>query len=175
MAPHGNFRCYGEDSWVSIAVRSYQEWRRLCSIMCEAELSDDERFTDLDVRMQNIDEIERIGTQWTESRNAYSIMNKLQAEDIPCAPVLKGHEVAENPQLIERDFFDRVDDPGIGSYAHAGTPWKLSRAPSRVRTPAPGLGQHSEQILSTLLGVSSEDLLSLVERGITGDTPNLDD
>ena len=175
MAPHGNFACEGDDSWVAIAVRSDQEWRRLCAIMGKAEIAEDERFSSLEGRIHNIDEIERIVTQWTQRRNAYAVTDQLQAENIPCAPVLKALEVTENPQLIERGFFDQVDYPGIGSYAHAGTPWKLSRASSRVRTPAPGLGQHSGQILSTLLGVSSEDLASLVERGITGDTPNLDD
>jgi len=175
MAPHGNFPCCVDDSWVAIAVRSDQEWQRLCGIMGKPELASDRRFAELAGRLHNIDELERLVTQWTRGRKAYDIMRQLQAEDIPCAPVLKAHEVIENRQLKERGFFQQVDHPETGSHLHAGTPWRSSRSPSRVRTPAPALGQHSGQILSSLLGVSTGELASLIERGITGDTPYLDD
>ena len=175
MAPHGNFPCDGDASWVAIAVRSDQEWQRLCGIMGEAELAKDQRFTEVQGRLRHIIELEQLITQWTRERTAYNIMNQLQAEDIPCAPVLKAHEVIENPHLKDRGFFEKVDHPQAGTYLHAGTPWRLSRSPSRVRNAAPALGQHSGQILTTLLGVSTDELLSLVERGITGDTPSLDE
>ena len=175
MAPHGNFPCEGGDSWVAIAVRSDQEWQRLCGIMDGADLATDQRFAGLEGRLKNVDELEGLITQWTGARKAYDIMNRLQAEGIPCAPVLNAHEVLQNPQLAERGFFQQVDHPGIGSHQHAGTPWRMSRSPSRVRTSSPALGQDSGQILTTLLGVAEGELASLVERGITGDTPNLDD
>ena len=175
MAPHGNFPCHGDDSWVAIAVRSDQEWQRLCGIMGQPELATDQRFASLVGRLRNVVELERLISQWTRGREAYAIMSKLQADDIPCAPVLNAHQVVESPQLTAREFFDPVDHPEFGSYLHAGTPWRMSRSPSRVRTAAPALGQHSGQILSSLLGVSTGELLSLVERGITGDTPCLDD
>ena len=175
MAPHGNFPCDSDDSWVAIAIRSDLEWQRLCAVMGKAELATDQRFSGLEARLHNVDELERLIVQWTRGRKAYDIMSQLQAEHIPCAPVLNAHEVLENAQLKERGFFDRVDHPETGTHLHAGTPWRIAGAPSRVRTPAPALGQHSGQILSKLLGVSSGDLASLVERGITGDTPRLDD
>ena len=175
MAPHGNFPCDSDDSWVAIAIRSDREWQRLCAVMGKAELATDQRFSGLEARLHNVDELERLIVQWTRGRKAYDIMSQLQAEHIPCAPVLNAHEVLENAQLKERGFFDRVDHPETGTHLHAGTPWRIAGAPSRVRTPAPALGQHSGQILSKLLGVSSGDLASLVERGITGDTPRLDD
>ena len=175
MAPHGNFLCDGDDSWVAIAVRSDQDWQRLCSVMGKAELATDQRFAGLEGRLRHADQLESLITQWTRERKAYAIMCQLQAEDIPCAPVLKAREVVESPQLTDRGFFQRVDHPEIGPYLHAGTPWRFSRSPGRVRNAAPGLGQHSGQILSTLLGVSTGEFASLVERGITGDTPCLDD
>ena len=175
MAPHGNFPCGGNDSWVAIAVRSDQEWQRLCTVMGKAELASDQRFASLQARLHNVDELERRISQWTRDRKAYDIMSQLQAEGIPCVPVLNAHQVLENPQLKDREFFGQVDHPEIGSHLHAGTPWRMSGAPTRVRTPAPGLGQHSAEILSTLLGVSAGDLASLEEKGITGDTPSLDD
>ena len=175
MAPHGNFPCGGDDSWVAIAVRSDQEWQRLCGIMGKGELAVDQRFAGLEGRLRHVDELEQLVTQWTRERTAYAIMKLLQAEDIPCAPVLNAHEVMESPQLTDRGYFQQVDHPEIGPYLHAGTPWRMSRSPIRVRTAAPALGEQSGQILRTLLGVSEGQLASLVERGITGDTPRLDD
>ena len=175
MAPHGNFPCDGDDSWVAIAVRSDEEWQRLCGIMGKAESATDQRFADLEGRLGNVDDLERLIIQWTRERKAYDIMIQLQAEEIPCAPVLKAREVIESPQMTARGFFQPVDHPETGTYLHAGTPWRMARSPSRVRTPSPALGQHSDQILSTLLGVSTGEFASLVEKGITGDTPDLDD
>lgn len=171
MATHGNFPCCGDDSWVAIAVRSDQEWQKLCGIMGESELSEDQRFSDAAGRLSHVDKLEQLIAQWTRELKAYDIMGRLQDAGIPCAPVLNAHEVLENPQLKERGFFEEVDHPQTGAYLHAGTPWRLSRSRSQDRRPAPALGQHSEQVLSTLLGVSEDELDSLAERGIIGDTP----
>lgn len=125
--------------------------------------------------MRHGDELEGLIAQWTRRRKAYDIMGLLQAQGIPCAPVLNAHEVLDNPQLMERGYFDWVDHPEIGPHPHAGTPWRMPGFPTRGRRPAPSLGEHSAQILTTLLGVWSAESRSLVERGITGDTPCLDD
>ena len=175
MAPHGNFECDGNDSWVAIAVRSDQEWQRLCGVMGKPELAGEHRFGSLSGRLVNVDELEQLVTRWTKERKAKDIMTVLQAEGIPCSPVHTAHEVMANPHLAERGFFQQVEHPETGTFHHAGTPWRLSRSPVRTRTAAPALGQHSGQILGSLLGVSAEGFLSMVERGITGDTPCLDD
>ncbi len=175
MAPHSNFPCLGDDSWVAIAVRSDEEWGRLCGVMNRPDLSEDHPFAELSGRLKHTGEIDRIITQWTSSRDAHEVMEVLQAQGIPCAPVSKALEIIENPQLNARGFFDKVDHPETGPYLHTGTPWRLTRSPRRTRTPSPTLGQHSRHVLDTLLGLSQDEIDRLVEKGITGDTPAPED
>ena len=175
MAPHDNYRCAGDDSWVAIAVRSNDEWTRMCAVMDAPDLAHDPRFGDLSARLEHIDELDSVISNWTRDKDAYEVTRLLQAEGIPSAPVLKATELADNPQLRERGFIQSVDHPETGTQRYAGVAWKLSRTPGRLGGPSPKLGQHSVEVLSEYLGRSVGDIDLMVSQGITGDTPNLDD
>ena len=170
MAPHGNYRCVGTDSWVAIAVRSDDEWRRLCEAMGNDDLAYNPRFSTVESRLRQVDELDKIVESWTREHEAKEIAKLLQKRGIPSAAVLKALEVAENPQLNAREFFEEDHHPEAGSYKMTGMSWKLSRTPGRVRIPAPGLGQHSARVLQDYLGVENEYLAELENRGVTGDT-----
>ena len=171
MAPHGNFPCRCADSWVAIAVRTDAEWRRLCQVMERPDLAANPAYSHLPGRLQHIDDLESVVAEWTSPQEAYTVMERLQAVGIPCAPVLKAHEVLENPQLNARGFFDEVSHPLTGTFRHAGTPWRLAHSPRKPRDPAPTIGQHSVQVFRDLLGLPPERIADLIDRGITGDTP----
>jgi len=109
MAPHGNYRCRGDDSW--IAVRSDAEWARLCSVMGSQELAYDDRFVNFPSRQLYADELDRIVTQWTSEMDAPAAMEHLQREGIPSALVSKMLEVFDNPQFRARGFFEEVNHP----------------------------------------------------------------
>ena len=174
MAPHNNYRCAGDDSWVAIAVRSEEEWRRFCASMGKPELASDPRFRDLPARLKNADELDRIISEWTRDRDAYDIANTLQSQSIPSAPVLKAAELLDNPQLRDRGFFETLEREDTGPLPYAGPAWRLSKTPGRLGGPPPGLGQHSEEVLRELLGMPSTYIADLVDRAITGDTPPSD-
>ncbi len=175
MAPHNNYRCAGEDSWVAIAARSEDEWTRLCAVMGRPELASDPRFRDLSARQANVRELDRIVSEWTRDKSAESVSETLQAESIPSTPVLKAAELLDNPQLAERGFFETLERDDMGAYPYAGPAWRLSDTPGRLGAPPPGLGQHSVEVLRELLGMPHASVHDLVLRGITGDTPDLED
>ena len=175
MAPHDNYRCRGEDSWVAIAVRSDDEWARMARVMGSPELASDPRFSDLRGRLANIRELNAIVSEWTRDKDAYEVTEALQAESVPSAPVLKAAELLDNPQLAARGFFETLEREDTGPLPYAGVAWKLSETPGRLGGPPPGLGRHSEEVLRELLGMPNAVVQDLVLRGITGDTPNLDD
>ena len=174
MAPHGNYRCRGEESWVAISVRSDAEWQRLCALMDRPELAADARFLHTQGRHDNADTLDRLVEDWTLDKDAYSVMELLQGEGIPCAPVLKALEVLESPQLRARGFFETVHHPEAGTHQMAGMPWRLSRTPGRIRLPAPRLGEHSSRVLTEYLGMQEAELTDLEQRGITGQNPPID-
>ncbi len=174
MAPHDNYRCAGDDSWVAIAVRSDEEWTRLCTVMDIPDLAHDARFEDLSARLEHADDLDAIVSGWTRDQDACEVTRLLQAEGIPSAPVLKATDLADNPQLRERGFIQSVDHPETGTQKYAGVAWKLSRTPGNLGGPSPKLGQHSVEVLRDYLGRPVEGIDEMVSQGITGDTPDLD-
>ena len=174
MAPHNNYRCKGDDSWVAIAVRSEDEWVRFCEVIERPGLSSDPRFHDLLARQANIAQLDDIVSEWTRDKSAYNIADLLQRASIPSAPVLKAAQLLHNPQLKARGFFETLEREDTGPLPYAGPAWRLSRTPGRLGGPPPGLGQHSERVLWELLGMDPSLIEDLVNRAITGDTPPTD-
>ena len=173
MAPHNNFPCRGDDAWVAIAVRSEDEWARMCGAMGRPQLADDPRFRCLDGRLNNLQELDAIVADWTRRRDSLEITQLLQAQSIPAAPVYKATDLACNPQLADRGFFQNVRHPDTGDFPYAGIGWRLSRTPGGLQGPAPRLGEHSVRILQDYLGMSRQDIDEWVSLGITGDDPGL--
>ena len=174
MAPHNNYRCKGDDSWVAIAVRSEDEWIPFCAAMGKPELASDPRFRDLSARLDNIEELDSIVSEWTYNRDACDIADALQSQSIPSTPVLKATELLHNPQLKARRFFETLEREDTGPLPYAGPAWRLSHTPGRLDGPPPGLGQHSEKVLRELLSMPQTVIADLIKRGITGDTPPTD-
>ena len=168
MAPHGNYRCRGDDAWVAIAVRSDSEWEYLCRVAGQASWARDPRFSDSTGRKRHSDELDRLIEEWTGNLDGDGMARALQEAGVPAARVSPAEGVVNNPQLAARGFFEIVDHPEAGSYPMAGIPWKLSRTPGRIRTPAPCLGEHNEVVLNEYLGVDGADFTELETRGVTG-------
>ena len=175
MAPHNNYPCMGDDSWVAIAVRSDSEWAALCELMECVELATDARFHNLESRLENVGQLDQLVSDWTKRHTADELTRLAQAKSIPCAPVYKSHELPSHPQLESRGFFQKVTHPDTGEYPYAGVSWRLSRTPGRLGGPAPSLGEHSRKVLEQYLGMESGMVNDLISRGVTGDTPKLDD
>lgn len=172
MAPHGVYQCSDDDMWVAISVGSQEEWEGLCRAIGQPELVTDARFSDSKSRFGNQDALDKVISAWTEHQGHYEAMHMLQTQGVPAAPVVKGSEAINDPHLEERGFWDVVDHPEAGTYKQVTTPWLLSKSPRQQSTPAPGLGEHNYQVLNGILGLSQSEIDTLVEEGITGDTPS---
>ena len=166
MAPHGVFRCRGEDRWVSIAVKNDDEWRRMCVAIGRAELATDPRFALLAARKENEDALEQTVTAWTQDRSADEVTRSLQQVGVAAYPSLDGKDMLASPHVAARGFFVELEHPEVGKRRHLGIPWKMSRTPCEVRRPAPCLGQDTEYVLEEILGLSKEQVTSLKEREI---------
>lgn len=169
-APHGTYRCLGTDAWVSIAVRSQAEWEHLCTLI-DQPWTADERFATADGRRQQAAALDENLEAWTQERDADQVTERLQAHGIPAAPVLTPWTVFDNLQLQDRGFFEKICHPEAGTHLYAGIPWKMSRTPGRVRMPPPCLGEHNEEVLEELAGLSPQQIKRLTAAGITGRTP----
>ena len=92
-------------------------------------------------------------------------LTTLDAHDVPCAPVLGPHDVFDSRQIVENGFMAEVDYPGVGRTLMPGVPVRLSGKPGEVGHRAPGLGEHTEEVLSGL-GYSRERIEELERVGM---------
>ena len=151
-APHGCYRCQGEDRWCVISARDEDEWRALCRVIGRAELISDNRFTDLAARLNHRAELDAIVQEWTQAQPAEEIMSKLQAARVPAGVVQTGADLLKDPQLRQRNYFAGFPDSLIGPFeiARSGIIFRgMTEEPLRLPS---RFGADNEQILSELLG-----------------------
>jgi len=151
-APHGCYRCQGEDRWCVISARDEDEWRALCRVIGRAELISDARFTNLAVRLQYRAELDGIVQEWTQARPAEEVMAKLQAAGVPAGVVQTGADLLKDAQLRRRNYFSSFADSLIGPFEipRSGIVFRgMTEEPLRLPN---RFGADNEQILSELLG-----------------------
>jgi benzylsuccinate CoA-transferase BbsF subunit len=166
MAPHGIFRCDGEDQWLSIACASDDEWRALCGAMGRPELADDPRFLTLADRKANEDALEALVEEWTATLDPMSATELLQAAGVAAFPPMVNYMLDADPHLAERGFWVEKEHPEVGVIRHAGIPWRMSETPCEVWRAAPTLGQDNDYVFGELLGMSGKQVADLSERGV---------
>jgi benzylsuccinate CoA-transferase BbsF subunit len=166
-APHGCYRCKGEDKWVSIATTTEAEWHGLCRAMGEPEWSKHDRFKDMHSRKLNEHEMDRHIEAWTAKLDHYDIMFRLQREGVPCAATLNPIDLENDPHLRSRGQWERIRYPLTGEEeVIPGVHWHLGRSLGGVYRPAPCLGGDNSYIFCGLLGLSQEEIKALEERRV---------
>jgi crotonobetainyl-CoA:carnitine CoA-transferase CaiB-like acyl-CoA transferase len=139
-------------------VGSEDEWRRFCTAIGQPTLAADARFSTAALRKRNESELDRIITEWTVKADRWGTAKSLQRVGVAAIPTLTVKDLFEDPHLGQRDFFVRVPHPEVGSKAHSGVAWKMSITPCRVTRPAPCLGADTDEVLSSLLGLTKQEL-----------------
>jgi benzylsuccinate CoA-transferase BbsF subunit len=166
MAPHGYYPCKGEGQWVSIAVKTDEEWRNLCQALGNPPWTEDDRFSDRYSRLLNQDALDKLVGQWTAKYSPGEVTEILQRAGVAAAPFLISKEQYHDPHFKERGIFVEVNHPKSGREVFYGIPCKLSDTPGEVRASGPLLGQHNEYVFKELLGLSQGDFEHLVEEKI---------
>jgi benzylsuccinate CoA-transferase BbsF subunit len=146
------------DQWVSIVCADDAEWGRLAKAIGKPELANDARFKTLAARKQNEDALESIVTEWTSRRRVADVVAELQKAGVAAAACADSKYVSEDPHLVEREYFVYREHPEVGKRQHCGIPWRMSGTPCEVKAAAPVLGQHTDEVLTGLLGYSAEDV-----------------
>jgi len=165
MAPHNSYPCRNK-GWVTIAVGSEGEWQALCRALGEPEWTKDARFADGYRRWKNRRTLDQLVEGWTRQRSAAEATELLQEAGVAATPCFGASELAVDPQLEQRGFFDAVNHPALGRREVMGAPWKLSKTPPTIERAAPLLGEHNDYVLGKLLGMSADEIKSLQEQGV---------
>jgi len=161
--PSNVFAC--QDGSVYIAVLLDAHWKVLARTIGHAELADDPGFVTLTGRLANRDACNALVASWMGERGRAEVVESLNRAGIPVGPVNSYGDVARDPHVLERDSLQptRIEDGSV--IQMHGPVAKFSRTPTRVRTGAPALGQHNEEILGEI-GVDGPSRVRLKESGV---------
>ena len=165
-APHGCYRCAGDDSWCVIAVYTEEEWRRFCDVLGDPPWTRDPEFSTGLSRIRHRAELDRLVEDWTVRHDAYEVMEQLQRAGVAAGVVQDAAQLANDPHLKARGFIAETEHPEMGRLLHGGMPLKLSLTPGSVRCHAPLLGEHNEYVLRELLRLDNEEIQRLEKSGI---------
>ena len=167
-APHGCYRCKGEDRWCVIAVFSEEEWQSLCNIMGQPQLARQDRFTSIRSRLENADELAILIETWTVNYTPREVMELLQSAGVPAASVNDARDLANDPQLNTRGFFAEPEHPVLGLTRADGNPIRMSAAPAACRKAAPLLGGDNRRVFIDILGMDEDKFKRYAADGIIG-------
>ena len=164
ITPFQAFRT--RDSWVVVAVGNDKLWASFCMTLGRKELIDDSRFCTNPQRTKNRDALAGILAEEMAKKTSQEWQDILRKDGIPCSPVNDIKQICEDPQIQFRNMLVEIDQKGIGKMNIAGSPIRLSETPGKVSCGAPVLGEHTEEILTTLLKLSPTEIQSLRQEGV---------
>ncbi|MGI9356664.1 MAG: CaiB/BaiF CoA transferase family protein [Rhizobiaceae bacterium] len=159
------------DGYISVAVQSNKEWEGLTRAFGKPEWLTDPRFASSALRGKNIDERLALTQEVLLTDTADNWLSRLEAEDVPCAPVLTRREVVRHPQIVANETVVEIDHPQAGVLRQARPAPRFSQSPASFRKPAPALGADSQRILSHL-GLDDREIEELSAEGVTSFGPN---
>ncbi len=139
-------------------------WAHLMRTIGRPELIDDPEWATPEVRLPKLDQCFAMIEEWTMTKTKMEVMNTLNKLDIPCGPILSMEELLNEDSLLSTGTVVEVDHPTRGKYRSVGNPIKLSDCPTEVKR-SPLLGEHTEEILTGVLGYSAEDIAKFREQG----------
>lgn len=141
-------------------------WEAICDVIGEPGWKTDPNFATPKARLPRLNQIfERI-EQWTMTKTKFEAMEILNKYDVPCGPILSMKELAEDELLRATGTVVEVDHPVRGKYLSVGNPIKLSASPSDVKR-SPLLGEHTEEILTSVLGYTADQVAEIKKSGAT--------
>ena len=165
-SPRGVFPVVGEDLWIAITCRTDANWANLADVLGHPEWASDPQFLTLADRKQHEDALECLIADATRPCDRLELVAELRGRGVPAAAVNTSRDVLEDPDLVARGYWQRIDHPVIGAFSVTRPPFRfgLDGRPDVGRPPL--LGEHTHEIARDLLGMSDERIRELVDEGV---------
>jgi benzylsuccinate CoA-transferase BbsF subunit len=165
-APHGCYRCKGDDRWCVIAVEAEDEWKKFCEVTGHPEWASDPRFAQLSARIANRDELDRLVESWTVRHTPHQVMIILQRDGIAAGIVQTAEDLYRDPHLRERGFARDRYVPEVGWLTRAGPSVRLTQRDVVSQEWVHGPGEDNEAVFGELLGLSQSRIQELTARDV---------
>ena len=143
-------------------------WQQVCDVIGKAEWKTKKGYTKPPERLDKLNEIFDAIEEWTKTKSKFEVMDICNPQGIPVGPILSMREIAEDESLYATGTMVKVDHPERGEYLSVGCPIKLSDSDVEV-TRSPLLGEHTADILGSVLGYSGAELKRVIASGAVGE------
>jgi crotonobetainyl-CoA:carnitine CoA-transferase CaiB-like acyl-CoA transferase len=153
------------DAYLTLGVANNSLWERSCAAMERPDLVKDPRFATEAARVENRATLVPLLNEILGERSADEWMKRLEAQGVPAGRIRTVPEVCESEHLKARGMIQKLAHPKAGAITVMGVPIKLHATPGAVKTPPPTLGQHTDQVLKTLLGLKPARIKALRTEG----------
>ena len=154
------------DGQLMVAVGNNRMWARFCEAMESPQLASDPRFTTNALRTSNYEELRPLIASAMITKSTAEWVFILESARVPHGPINSVDKVVADPQVLAREMVVDVEHPVAGLTQLPGIPIKMDVTPGEINLPAPLLGQHTQEILSGLLGYDAEKIARLEEEDI---------
>lgn len=169
-ASHSSFVPYAafqtRTRWIVLDAHLPKFWESLCRVIGREDLAGDPRFRDNESRLRNRSETMGILREIFLTRPAEEWLPELEAQGVPCAPINTLDQVFSDPAVLDQGMLIEVEHSHGETIRLAGNPIKMSETPGETFSSPPPLGQHTEEILRSLLNRSAEEVAALRGEGI---------
>ena len=159
--------CQTQDGrWVVFTAPAQHLFERLCTMIGEPDLPRDPRFTTAAERTAHMPEVTQLIEVWFAAHTFEEVAHEFEVYQVPYAPLMSMADIFAEPHYRERDMIIDVPEPTLGHIPQPGVVPKLSRTPGRVLYAGPPLGAHTDEILTSLLGMSPDDITALRQQRV---------
>jgi crotonobetainyl-CoA:carnitine CoA-transferase CaiB-like acyl-CoA transferase len=164
-APYQAFRT--SDGWVNIGGANQANWERIAEVLGHPEWRSDPRFDTNTARMDNLAALTAAMDAVLKERDTAYWIEAFDKAGVPAGPVHTIGQALSHPQTLARNMVVDLEHPQAGATKALGCPVHFSRTPTRVTRPAPGLGQHSRELLREY-GYSDAEVDGFIAEGVVG-------
>lgn len=154
------------DGFINICAGNDDLWRRMCEVIGMEAYVQDERFIDNRGRVENFPDLAVLANERLVKRTTAEWRELLDAAKVPCGPILNIEQMIADHQVQERQMIIEQNHPEAGRLMIPGVPIKFSATPAAVSCPAPILGEHTGEILETLLNMGKAEIAELKNKEV---------
>jgi len=170
-APHGAYRCAGDDRWIAIAITNDEEWQALVREMGAPTWAQQEKFSTLFARTQNQDELDRLVSEWTKDQEPFALQERLQKAGVPAGVCQTAQDrIERDPQLRHLQWLIPLKHSEIGEWPIKDAPFHFTNGVVNQGGPteraAPCYGEDNEYVYDELLKLTKQERAELEKEGV---------
>ncbi|RFU64977.1 CaiB/BaiF CoA transferase family protein [Peribacillus glennii] len=165
ITPSNTYLC-ADGKYVVIGANGDAIFKRLMNAMGRADAAEDPRFENNSKRSEHADYLDNLIEDWTKSMPFDEVMKHLDDAKVPAGAIYSIEDIVNDPHYNARHMIQEVDVEELGSLKMPGIVPKMSETPGQIEWAGPKLGQHTEEVLSDKINLSTTDIQELREKGI---------